>query len=280
MADEDRKKYNTRRSSDMMEKDDFINILNEKLKSHKEELMHDLKEMVRSEMNEIANHIFQRVDDLERKLNNALTTFDNTEKKISSMEEKIENVKTENKILKEKLFNAEKRIDDMEELTEDRTNRQMRKTLIFTNVRETEKESQDATDTLASMIAKASRNDINKEDAAKMIERAHRGKPGKKSKEGPRPIYAAIDDWRHSEKIKAIFFDKKNDTGIYCDQMYGPRTTWRRSQALKTRKELKANNVIRNGYVAYPAKLMIKKNGDDRYSMYKDFYHIPVTFGK
>ena len=89
---------------------------------------------------------------------------------------------------------------------------------------------------------------MSTEDAANTIKRAHRGKAKRKSKGSPRPIYAAIDDWRSSEKIKEFFLDRQNASGIFCQQMYGPRTTWRRNQALAKLKSLKESGQISQGY--------------------------------
>ena len=256
-----------------MEKEDFIKILNEKLKFHKEKLVDEFKVTIRAEINEFANHVLQRVEEMEMKINNVCRTIEKYDKKLESMNNDNEN-------LKSKLLDAEKKINDLEELTEQQTNRNMRKTLIFTNVKEEDGEDNDTSEILSRTIAKVSKNNISKEEAKRFIERAHRGKPKHNSKSSPRPIYAAIVDWRHSEKIKEYFLGKKNGSGIYCDQMYGPRTSWKRSQALKARKELKSINAIDKGYVAYPAKLMVKKTGEQKYALYKDFSNVPVTFGK
>ena len=121
---------------------------------------------------------------------------------------------------------------------------------------------------------------MTEKKAAESIERAHRGKRKRNNEGGPRPIYAAIDDWRHSEAIKGFFLNRQNDSGVYCDQMYGPRTTWRRSQALKVRKSLKENRTIIKGYVAFPARLMVMKRGDTKYSLWKDFSKESVIFDK
>ena len=49
------------------------------------------------------------------------------------------------------------------------------------------------------------------------------------------------------------------DVNFYDDYKYGPKTTLRRNEALKKRKELKADGVIDRGFVAFPARLMGKK---------------------
>ena len=121
---------------------------------------------------------------------------------------------------------------------------------------------------------------MTKEAAANSMERAHRGKARRNSTGRTRPIYAAIDDWRSSEKIKDYFNHKRNTSGIYCQQMYGPRTTWRRNQALAMRKQLKESGDISQGYVAFPARLMTRKRIDTKYILHKDFSNVPVIFDK
>ena len=64
---------------------------------------------------------------------------------------------------------------------------------------------------------------------------------------------------------------------IYVDQHYGPRTQWRRDVALAARKELKAAGTIEEGWVKYPAKLMVKHNKhDEHYKLHRDFSKDPV----
>ena len=96
-----------------------------------------------------------------------------------------------------------------------------------------------------------------------------------------RPIYAAILDWRDSETIKEFFQSNKKPKdirNIFCEQKFGARTTWRRNKALEKRKELKEKNSIIAGYVQFPAKLMVKKPGQNKYVLAEDFSKIDVIF--
>ena len=278
-AKEKPKKYFTRKSDEMV-CDGADDILESKFTNFKQQLIADFERIIDERITELANHLFERVDDLERNVSNNNKKILENSKKVKELEDKADCLKKHNKSLQTKIEAQEKTICDLQESFEDQINRNARKTLIFTNVPETSDETYDVSPTLANTICKATNGEITIEKAKAMVERAHRGKARRNSKGGPRPIYAAIDDWRNSEKVKDLFLDKKNKSGIYCQQMFGPRTTWRRSQALKMRKELKDQDPRTKGYVAFPARLMVKKQGDTKYHLYRDFSNVPVVFGK
>ena len=113
------------------------------------------------------------------------------------------------------LKDANSTILQLQEELEDRTNRQLRNTLIFKNVPGEKKEKWEKTrSTLAALISevsfKADESDsVSEEEALSMIERAHRGKPVENQK-GPSFIYCAIDNWQNAEWIKNIFKTAKN----------------------------------------------------------------------
>ena len=271
------KNYPKRKSAGTEQEDGAID---DKLKILKDTILKDIKNILDERLTELANHLFQRVDELEKiVLNNEKLTALNSSK-IEKIEKNCSKLKKENDDLKKKLDDQTKKLEENEEKIEDQVNRSMRKTLIFTNIIEGRDEGWDPTDILAETIAKVSKGKIDKDAAAKSMERVHRGKAKRNANGRSRPIYAAIDDWRVSEKIKELFADRKNTSGIYCQQMYGPRTTWRRNQALALRKKLKEDGELCQGYVAYPARLMTKKRKDDKYTLYKDFSNIPVVFDK
>ena len=223
--------------------------------------------------------MFQRVDELEKVVLNIEKSTVYNKTKIENIEKNCLKLKKENE-LKRKLDDQSRKLEENLEKTEEQTNRSMRKTLVFTNIKEGKVEGWDAREVLAETIAKVSKGQMKKEEAVKSIERAHRGKAKRNANGRPRPIYAAIDDWRSSEKIKDFFADKKNTSGIYCQQMYGPRTTWRRNQALALRKKLKDDGEVCQGYIAYPARLMTRKRKDEKYKLFKDFSNIPVVYDK
>ena len=163
----------------------------------------------------------------------------------------------------------EERLNEIEERIEERTNRQLRQTLVFRGLpeRASEKSWADTEKVLATAIGTA----LNC-DASEMINRCHRtGDPKYFTEAGrTRPIAAAMFAWKDCETIIDAF---RNDRGsnIYADYKYGPKTTRRRNLAMKLRKELKQKGELKQAYVNYPAKLMGKREGDLRYRLIKDF---------
>ena len=164
-------------------------------------------------------------------------------------------------------------IDELDERVEERTNRSLRQTLIFRGVKGSPNEKWSVTtDKLANTIAGVLDTSFN--DAHEMINRAHRG--GKDQ----RYIYANFFSWLDCEEIVEAF---RNDTTVhvYVDYKYGPKTTFRRNEALALRKQMKADGDIVKGYVKYPAMLMVKYSmSDTKYTMHKNLSKIKVVWNK
>ena len=270
------KKYDTRKSGEI--KEEMEALFDLKFQQLEDRLFTNLKQFISNELGELTNHLFQRMDDLVKNVSNNKRAIELQDKKFKNFEENYDKLCKSNSDLASKLLETKKELEEANDRLEDQTNRQMRKTLVFTNIAEGNEEEKDVTSLLQNVISKVSKGKMV--NAKEYIERAHRGKKKRNGKGGPRPIYAAVDDWRHSEAIKGFFLDRQNDSGIYCDQMYGPRTTWRRSQALRERKELKQQRKITKGYVAFPARLMVLKPGEDKYILWKDYSNLPVIFGQ
>ena len=63
------------------------------------------------------------------------------------------------------------------------------------------------------------------------------------------------------------------------EQKFGPLTTWRQNHALEICKTLKNSGIITNGYVSYPAKLMVKyRKADTKYTLHHDYSDTEVVF--
>ena len=123
---------------------------------------------------------------------------------------------------------------------------------------------------------------VSAESASQMIERVHRGKANAFNI-SKRPIYARYFDWNVSEKIKTdlkLANMADNSIKIYVEQMYGPRTRYRRGLAMSKRRDLKREGKIFSGFVSYPAKLMVKYTNDskEKYSLLEDFSKTEVKF--
>ena len=174
--------------------------------------------------------------------------------------------------------NISKKINEVEELLEERTNRQLRQTLVFRGVREVEDESwEDTSEIIAKLISKNLGISSNK--AHDMLNRVHRGKPANINKNSPRPIYAALFKWHDCEELVEGFRDLNinQKSSIRVSYMYGPKTSLRRGLALVERKNLKDSGAIISGYLAYPARLFGKTPGSNNYKLIKDFSNHEVT---
>ena len=147
---------------------------------------------------------------------------------------------------------------EVEEQIEDRTNRQLRKTLVFKGIPESddEKSWQETKSLLSEKIGMSLR--ITKEKAASMIDRCHRGGDKKfyREKRKCRPIYAAMHNWDDCEKICQA---ARSMNQYSADYKYGPKTTKRRNLALQKRKELKENGSLQKAFLKFPACLMGKR---------------------
>ena len=76
-----------------------------------------------------------------------------------------------------------------------------------------------------------------------------------------------------SEKIKSVII-KANQEGkspVFVSQMYLKSLTEIRNAALKYRADLKEQNPSFQGYVKFSAILMIKRTGERKYSLEKEF---------
>ena len=258
--------------------DEFRDILTTQHipKSLDEESYGQLKEVIKNSVEEAITTFSQKYDERLHKLEKMLTNVvESSVKQAEEMEHKTLSLTKENEALRLK-------VDCLEEEIEERTNRSLRKTLIFKNIPQNGKETWDEpTEKVAEAIHKASKGDISFDEAHDMLERCHRGKPrraGGNAPKYPPPVYAAIDDWRNSERIKDCFFNRPANFDVFVDQKYGKRTTWRRNQALKKRKDLKAKGDIVSGYVKYPAVLMVKKRHGLKYEEFDNFSKMPVVF--
>lgn len=162
---------------------------------------------------------------------------------------------------------------------EERTNRQLRQTLVFKGIDEIPHEKWADTkkllgDTISECVG------VTQLFGVQMLNRVHRGRPNP-NKHNQRDIYANLYSWEVCEKLVEDFrqLNIQGHSYIRVEYKYGPWTTYRRNQALLRRKELKEAGDIMSGFVAYPARLMIKRPGRSRtdpYELYEDFSKIKV----
>lgn len=239
------------------------------------------------------NKIVENIEGINKRLLDVETKVEEIEEAhdalIATVEENKVSSSNEIKVLVERIAVLENKVATLEQLPgrvkklsevcEERTNRQLRETLVFRNVPETvENESYGQTkELLAQLISENC--DLEFDDVIREIKRAHRESNRRNGEEhyrkGKRHIFAAFHSWDLCQKIIETFRLKcirNPEFIIAADQKYGPLTTRRRSLALKTRKELKQNGVIAGGYIDFPAKLMVNYDGqvdNDRKKVYR-----------
>ena len=119
--------------------------------------------------------------------------------------------------------------------------------------------------------------DLTKEEIIRYIERAHRVTTANRnpsSTSSVLPFFVAkITNWDMSEKIKSVII-KANQEGkspVFVSQMYLKSLTEIRNAALKYRADLKEQDPSIQGYVKFSAILMIKRTGERKYSLEKEF---------
>ena len=171
------------------------------------------------------------------------------------------------------------RVKALAKQMEDRTNRQLRQTMVLRNLKEDadEKTWDDTRDLVANKITELI--GVEFEEAKRLINRCHRGGDPKyyKAEKRIRPIYIAFMRWDTCEKL---LHEARKQNVFSLDYKYAPRTTVRRNNALKLRRELKTNGDIVSGYVKFPAVLMGKKSVDAKYDVIRDFSDDEVVFEK
>ena len=169
------------------------------------------------------------------------------------------------------------RLRAIEEKIEERTNRQLRKTLVVRGVPENDKEKtwEDTENVFTKKIAETI--DVTTDEAKEMIERCHRGgNPSKfRDMRKERPIFVALHSWKRCEEIVS---KARKTKSLMVDFKYGPITTARRNMALKPRRELLDSGSLVKAHISYPAKLMGKGLNDIKYKLIEDFSKIEIDF--
>lgn len=171
------------------------------------------------------------------------------------------------------------RVKLLEKKVEDRTNRQLRQTMVLRGLKELPEEESwsDTRDLVASKISELL--NIEFSEAKLLINRCHRGGNTQyyKSKNRIRPIYIAFMRWDTCEDLLQA---ARGQHEFSLDYKFGPRTTVRRNRALKLRRELKQKGELVKAFVKFPAILMGKKTVDSKYEKIRDFSNDEVVFEK
>ena len=168
-------------------------------------------------------------------------------------------------------------IDDQTKQIENQTNRSLRNTLILRNLpEETPEKTWDQTkEKLCELLGY--HLDMDPRQANDMIERCHRSTGTKDDdKDKIRPIYIRFYSWNDAQfTLHTINKQRARDKRITfkIDQMYSSSLLDRRNKALIVRRNLLRDpeNSIKQAYLAYPAKLMVKEENNTKFSFYKAF---------
>ena len=205
---------------------------------------------------------------------NVLAKFEEMTKRIDELEAKVA-----------LLENAPNDIGQLAEKVEDRTNRQLRETLVFKGIPEEEGTDEDTymeSKKLLATVISTHCTGISYDDAFKEIKRAHREQErDDRDRAGKRHIFAAFHSWDLCQLILRTFRRKcidDNEFPISADQKYGPLTNKRRQLAFLKRKQLKEAGTIVSGYLDFPAKLMVNYPGE--FIGNKKIYRLHTNFSK
>ena len=261
----------------------------------------DLKALIKSSVDEIKaandetkaeltdkiNELSGKFDAINGKLGKQTERIEKAENKVDELEAKLDNtiekLNVDFKTLSDRVKKVEDQIGPLEdipkmvlelrEIVEERTNRQLRETLIFKNIPEEPDEDWEKTKALLATTIAENCETISFDDAFEGIKRCHRESAkkqeraendGRPSRAGKRNIFAAMFSWEMCQTIIESFRKKgvsQNNFNLYAEQMYGPLTTKRRGLALQLRKQLKQEGVIAGGFVNFPAKLFVNYVG-------------------
>ena len=118
--------------------------------------------------------------------------------------------------------------------------------------------------------------DFSKKYIIKNIERAHQVTTANRNPSAtsaPPFLVAKNTNWNMSEKIKSAII-KANQEGklaVFVSQMYSKSLTERRNVAIKYRADLKEHDRSTQVYVKFPAILMIKRTGERKCILEKEF---------
>ena len=180
---------------------------------------------------------------------------------VGTLKAQVEDLQGENVKIKIELNRARELIDEQ-------IDRSLRDQLTFYGVKrgEDERSWSDTTTVLCEWLAKNTDKTADYYD--KNIDRCHRG-AFNPEKHGPRPIHCKFR-WRVAEEIRDSLGKKYTD-GVRITDKFSANTQARLNDALMFRKKLREQNSAFKIYVAYPARVMVKRPGSPGYKLEKYF---------
>ena len=180
-----------------------------------------------------AREISIKMEQIEKKTGDAKANASNNSHKIESL-------KFEMKEQSDKISKQFETISELESEIEELKNRSLRKTLIFKNIKYEQANESSWSDPKTVLIDQISR---------------------------------VLPKTTKEKKVKSAFI-QENQNGqsqVSVSQMYSKSLTLHQNQALKHRHEMKEEDPSIQGYIRYPATLMIKRPGEKKYKVEKEF---------
>ena len=249
----------------------------------------DLKTYINEQLDVRLKPINDEIASLKLELKQKVAEIDHLKSAIVDVKSINEQLVTANKSLEARLVTLEdfqaaskESFKQLETRVEDRTNRQLRQTIVVKGLPEKKNETwTDTRNILAKYVSKSYNMEFK--TAYGMFERVHRGGGDghDNKKKGRRDIYALCSHWDDSELLVWGSFaanrNKPKKDKVFIDYKYGPHTTLRRGEALKRRKEILEQKLYRNAFIKFPAVLMARKDGEDNYSKIEDFSNMDVS---
>ena len=202
----------------------------------------------------------QRIAELERKSILKDEKIAELERNSTQKDNDIRALRLENETLKSDL--------------DDQVNRGMRNNLIIKGIPEEDKEDDEATRKIVCEALATLTTEYAADDIEDLLDRTHRGGKRQRNNQGPEParprnIYMNfISSFHVDHFMKAVRTEKPY---FKLERQFSKPVTDRRNLAMLERRKLLTNKQIKSGYLEYPARLMVKSDGDENYRLHKDF---------
>ena len=176
--------------------------------------------------------------------------------------------------MKTKVELLEKDNEQLAKSLDEQIDRNMRETLIFSGVDGTEKTWDETKDKLARTLAKLEQKKVAKpeerysvDDFFDGIVRAHRGGKGRKD---ANKIFAKFSSQQMVDHIKTLSHVNRD---LFINQMHSPMVNQSLYDSRKLIKTLRGSHASKHWklYMNDRCQLMCKRQGEDKYVMYKQF---------
>ena len=216
-----------------------------------------------SQINELDSKVAINVDRLER-----------MERMIEEVRTENDQFRSDNEDLRGELRDMQDDLDGTKGLLNKQIDGGLRNHIVFHGIAKASNERhwdwEHTTKLLSQWLADNSDKDSHYYDSA--IERAHRGS-GNPEKSGPPPIHCKLR-WRVAAQIRDLFIKKGHKIGnVTIKDMFSQATQDRVNTAMVYRKQLRGAEGGKELKlkVDYPARLMVKAPGENKYSLKKAF---------